>query len=63
MAAWITTGQLAKELSVSPSTILNWLAKGWITPEYTTPGRRHRWDLDNVRAQLNAQQSARIKDE
>jgi excisionase family DNA binding protein len=48
----LTTGELARELGVSRGAVLKWVRAGLITPEFTTPGGHHRWDVDKVREQL-----------
>jgi excisionase family DNA binding protein len=48
----LTTGELARELGVSRGAVLKWVKQGIITPEFTTPGGHHRWDVDKVREQL-----------
>jgi excisionase family DNA binding protein len=48
----LTTGELAKELGVSRGAILKWQKAGWITPEFVTPGKHARWNVENVREQL-----------
>jgi DNA-binding transcriptional MerR regulator len=55
VSASLTTGELARELSVSHSAILKWAREGLITPEWTTPGGHHRWDADKVRKELRQQ--------
>lgn len=51
----LTSGQLARELGVSHRAVLKWAEQGVITPEWTTPGGHHRWDLDKVRKELRQQ--------
>lgn len=50
----LTTGELARELGVSRSAVLKWANANppLITPEFTTPGNHHRWNLEAVREQL-----------
>jgi DNA-binding transcriptional MerR regulator len=48
----LTTSQLAAALGLHLRSIQRYRAKGQITPELTTPGGHHRWDVDNVRRQL-----------
>ncbi|MFD1527946.1 helix-turn-helix domain-containing protein [Pseudonocardia aurantiaca] len=48
----LTTSELADALGVSLRSVQRYLADGKITPEHTTPGGHHRWDVDNVREQL-----------
>ncbi|HXV93442.1 MAG TPA: helix-turn-helix domain-containing protein [Pseudonocardia sp.] len=52
MRRWLTTGELAQELSVSRGAVQTWERTGVITPKFTTPGGHHRWDLEDVRRQL-----------
>jgi hypothetical protein len=53
----LTTGELARELGVSRGAVLKWATADppLITPEFTTPGGHHRWNLERVRAQLREQ--------
>jgi hypothetical protein len=51
----LTSGELARELGVSRSAVLKWTRAGMITPDVTTPGGHHRYDLDKVRAELRQQ--------
>ena len=48
----VTTGELAKALGVSRGAINRWQNEGLITPDVTTPGGHHRWDVERVRARL-----------
>lgn len=50
----LTTPELARELGLSTRSIRRYLHDGKISPEITSPGGHHRWDADNVRAQLRA---------
>lgn len=51
--ALLTTKALAVALDVHPETIRRWVRAGTITPTTRTPGRQARWDLDDVRRQLD----------
>ncbi|WP_175455096.1 MULTISPECIES: MerR family transcriptional regulator [Actinopolyspora] len=51
----VTTGELAKALGLSRRSIARYAEAGQITPEFTTPGGHHRWDVDKVRQQLRDQ--------
>jgi DNA-binding transcriptional MerR regulator len=55
VADLLTTSELAKALGLSLRSVQRYIAAGNITPELTTPGGHHRWDLDNVREQLREQ--------
>lgn len=48
----IRTGALAKALGVSRQAVLDWIAKGIITPASRTPGGQYRWRLEDVERQL-----------
>lgn len=51
----LTSGELARELGVSRSAVLKWTRAGLVTPEVTTPGGHHRYDVERVRAELRQQ--------
>jgi len=55
----LRTGDLAKRLGVSRSTLGKWHRAGWIAPEMVTPGGEPRWVEADVRAQLKALDEAR----
>jgi excisionase family DNA binding protein len=55
VADLLTTSELAKALGLSLRSIQRYIAAGHITPELTTPGGHHRWNLDDVRNQLREQ--------
>jgi DNA-binding transcriptional MerR regulator len=50
--AYLTTPQLAAALGLSLRSVQRYHQDGKIQPEYTTPGGQHRWNLENVLAQL-----------
>jgi hypothetical protein len=56
MARLLTTGQLADELGVSPSTVRAYAAEGRI-PARLTPGGHRRYVLDEVAAALKPEPS------
>lgn len=51
----VSSGEVARELGVAVQTVSRWVRRGWIRPEYVTPGGQARFDLDTVKAQLRAQ--------
>jgi DNA-binding transcriptional MerR regulator len=51
----VSTGDLAKALGVSRGAVIRWVNAGLITPDVTTPGGHHRWDVKRVREQLRGQ--------
>lgn len=48
----ISTGEVAKALGLSRSSIARYAADGRLTPELVTPGGQYRWDLESVKAEL-----------
>jgi len=50
----LTTGEAAKALSVDRSTLARWQREGTVTPEFVTAGGHARWDLEKLKAQINA---------
>lgn len=48
----LTSSDLAKRLGVSTRTVARWVQEGRLQPEYTTPGGKHRFRWEDVRAQL-----------
>ena len=50
----VTTGKAADALGVSLTTLQRWAHQGLVTPALRTAGGHFRWDLDDLRGQLNA---------
>lgn len=50
----LTSGQLADELGISPGTVARYARQGWLVPAETTMGGHLRWDLEDVRRQMEA---------
>lgn len=50
----LTTGELARKLSVSTQAITKWVREGKITPAWTTPGGHYRFRWESVAAELRA---------
>ena len=50
--SYLTTGQAAKILNVSLTTLQKWAHSGVLTPALTTPGGHFRWDLEDLKRQL-----------
>jgi excisionase family DNA binding protein len=44
----VGTGELARILGVTKTTINRWVAAGTITPAVITPGGKYRWDVADV---------------
>ncbi|MEV1293861.1 helix-turn-helix domain-containing protein [Pseudonocardia sp. NPDC049635] len=50
----LRSSEVAAALGVSRTTIFRWVKDGVITPEVTTHGGQARFDLEKVKAQLEA---------
>ncbi|MCA1226157.1 MULTISPECIES: MerR family DNA-binding transcriptional regulator [Saccharopolyspora] len=48
----VTTGELARELGISPRTVARYVSSGLLTPTETTLGGHYRWDVVEVREQI-----------
>lgn len=48
VGATLSTGDLARDLDVSYQKLSYWIRKGWITPDWTSPGGWHRWTPANL---------------
>ncbi|PKW13132.1 MerR family DNA-binding transcriptional regulator [Saccharopolyspora spinosa] len=48
----LTSGELARELGISPRTVARYVRLNLLTPTETTLGGHYRWDLDEVREQI-----------
>lgn len=49
----VPTGDAAKAIGVGRSTLARWMAEGLVKPALVTPGGHARWDVDDLRRQLN----------
>lgn len=58
MSRLVTTGQAAKELGVTRRSIVRWVRRGELEPDYVTPGGHYRWDVERLRAEVRQ----RLKD-
>lgn len=52
-ARLVSTGVLARELSVSPRTIQRYVEDGLLTPTETLPSGHYRWDVAAARRQID----------
>jgi NUDIX domain/MerR HTH family regulatory protein len=50
--AYVKTHVAAAQLGVGTSTLQRWAARGLVTPALHTPGGQARWDVDDLRRQL-----------
>jgi excisionase family DNA binding protein len=48
----LSTGQAAKAIGVSPRSLSRWVTEGLIEPTLVTPGGQFRFDLDELKAQM-----------
>ena len=48
----LSTGQAAKAIGVAPRSLSHWVTRGLIQPTLVTPGGQYRFDLDELKAQL-----------
>lgn len=51
---YVSTGVAATELGVAATTLQRWAHAGAVKPAYRSPGGHFRWDLDDLRRQLDA---------
>jgi hypothetical protein len=56
----VHTSDAAKALGISARSIARWAAEGRIAPDLVTPGGHMRWNIENLRRQL---QELRKRDE
>jgi len=49
---FLTTTEAARALDVNPTTLQRWVHKYGVRPSYVTGGGHFRWDLDDLRRQL-----------
>jgi excisionase family DNA binding protein len=48
----VSTGEAAEALDVTRSTLLRWMRDGRVHPASTTAGGHHRWDIADLKRQL-----------
>ncbi|GAA1399500.1 hypothetical protein GCM10009613_55150 [Pseudonocardia kongjuensis] len=51
-ARLVRTAEAARALSVNPATLSRWAQQGLVTPKMRTAGGQARWDLDELREQV-----------
>jgi hypothetical protein len=59
---YLSTGAAAAELGVTSTTLLDWMAKGIVTPAMRTAGGHYRWKIDDLRRQLAERETERESD-
>ena len=50
----VTTPEAARALGISARTIQRYVKAGLITPDLRLPSGRYRWNVERLRAQINA---------
>lgn len=50
----VSTGEAARALGVAVRTLQRWVREGAVTPDLTTAGGHHRFDVERLREQLDA---------
>jgi DNA-binding transcriptional MerR regulator len=50
----VSTGEAARLLGLNPRTLARYVDRGWITPDLTLPTGQYRWNVENLRKQINA---------
>lgn len=48
----VPTATAARALDVTKSTLLRWMRQGIVHPASTTAGGHHRWNIEDLRRQL-----------
>jgi DNA-binding transcriptional MerR regulator len=59
----LSTGQAAKAIGVAPRSLSRWVTEGLINPTLITPGGQFRFDLDELKAQLQERRPRSRRDE
>ena len=50
----VTTPEAARQLGISARTLQRYVVKGWVVPDLRLPSGRYRWDVERLRAAINA---------
>jgi DNA-binding transcriptional MerR regulator len=50
----VTTPEAARQLGISARTLQRYVQAGYVKPDLRLPSGRYRWDVDNLRDQINA---------
>ncbi|WP_199430308.1 MerR family transcriptional regulator [Qaidamihabitans albus] len=48
----VPTADAAKAIGVDRRTLQRWVSEGRVTPDLTTAGGHHRWDVERLKQQL-----------
>ncbi|WP_433870103.1 MerR family DNA-binding transcriptional regulator [Saccharopolyspora sp. CA-218241] len=49
---YLTTGEVARKLGISPRTLARYVREGLLEPSLTLPSGHHRWAWDDVVRQM-----------
>lgn len=58
-----TTGSAARALGIDPATLWRWYQAGRVRPAWVTPGGHARWDLADLRHQLDVDARGEMRGE
>jgi hypothetical protein len=58
---WVTTGPAAEALGVHPNTLGRWYREGLVTPVATTARGQTRWDIADLKRQINTLNARRAR--
>jgi DNA-binding transcriptional MerR regulator len=50
----VTTPEAARQLGISARTLQRYVQAGYVKPDLRLPSGRYRWDVDNLRDQINS---------
>jgi excisionase family DNA binding protein len=57
-----STGEAARELGVPTRSLSRWAKEGRVTPAMVTPGGQYRFDVEDLRQQLKAENERRRRE-
>lgn len=58
----VATGVAARELGINRFTLVRWQKAGMVTPAFVTAGGHARWDLEDLKRQLEAARDGHDRD-
>ena len=50
----VTTPEAARQLGISARTLQRYVQAGYVKPDLRLPSGRYRWDVANLRDQINS---------
>lgn len=63
MADLVSTGVAAKALGIHRKTLHGWWANGHVRPELVTGGGQARWDIEDLKRQLQEWRKRQSEDD